>query len=63
MTSKEFTTDSLRDATFDLLSGIVHDPSQFDELTNAYLCKLHERPDGDELRRYTREIYHKILSE
>ena len=63
MKSEEFTTDSLRDVTFDLLSGIANDPTRFDELTNAYLSKIHERADGDELRRYTREIYNKILGQ
>lgn len=62
MTSPTFTTDLFRDTNFDLLSGIANDPSKFDELVQNYLTKLHQRTDGDELRRYTTEIYEKILS-
>lgn len=57
----KFNSDSFRDLTFDLLSGIANDPTQFDQLTQAYLNKLHEREDLEELRRYTREIYDKVL--
>lgn len=56
-----FTTDSFRDVTFDLLSGIANDPTKFDDYTHAYLTKLHERQDQDLLMKYTREIYEKIL--
>jgi hypothetical protein len=62
MVSINFNTDSLRDLTFDLLSGIANDPSKLDEFTDAYLIKLHKRNDSDDLRRYTRDIYEKILS-
>jgi hypothetical protein len=61
MTTTNFSTDSFRDATFDLLSGVANDPSKLDELTNAYLQKLHERNDANDLRKYTRDIYEKIL--
>ena len=61
MSTTSFNTDSFRDITFDLLSGIANDPTKFDELTNAYLIKLHERNDIDDLRKYTRDIYEKIL--
>lgn len=62
MVSTVFNTDLFRDITFDLLSGIANDPSKFDELVQNYLTKLHERTDGEELRKYTRDIYEKILS-
>jgi hypothetical protein len=62
MVTINFNTDSLRDLTFDLLSGIANDPSKLDEFTDAYLIKLHKRNDSDDLRRYTRDIYEKILS-
>jgi len=62
MVTINFNTDSLRDLTFDLLSGIANDPSKLDEFTDAYLTKLHKRNDSDDLRRYTRDIYEKILS-
>ncbi|CAF0905294.1 unnamed protein product [Rotaria sordida] len=62
MSTTEFNTDSFRDLTFDLLSGVANDTTKFDELNDAYLNKLHERTDGDNLRRYAREIYEKILS-
>ena len=61
MTTTNFNTDSFRDATFDLLSGIANDPTKLDEFTDAYLLKLHERKDIDDLRKYTRDIYEKIL--
>jgi len=61
MTTTNFNTDSFRDITFDLLSGIANDPSKFDESTDNYLIKLHERNDSDHLRKYTRDIYEKIL--
>ena len=56
-----FNNDSFRDSTFDLLSGIANDPTKFDDLTRAFLDKLHQRDDADDLRRFTREIYQKIL--
>ena len=62
MTSATFTTDLFRDTIFDLLSGIANDPSKFDEFVQKYLTELHQRTDGEELRRYAREIYEKILS-
>ena len=62
MNTTNFNTDSFRDLTFDLLSGIVNDPSKLEELTDAYLIKLHERNDSDNLRKYTRDIYEKLLS-
>jgi len=62
MSTINFNTDSFRDITFDLLSGIANDPLKFDEFTDNYLIKLHERNDSDDLRRYTRDIYEKILS-
>ena len=61
MNTTNFNTDSFRDITFDLLSGIANDPSKLDEFARAYLTKLHERTDGDNLRKYTRDIYEKIL--
>jgi hypothetical protein len=61
MTTTNFNTDSFRDLTFDLLSGIAIDPSKFDEFVDNYLIKLHERNDSDDLRKYTRDIYEKIL--
>ncbi|CAF1144823.1 unnamed protein product [Rotaria sp. Silwood1] len=62
MSATNFNTDLFRDLTFDLLSGISQDSTKFDELSDAYLNKIHERTDGDNLRQYTREIYEKILS-
>jgi hypothetical protein len=62
MVTINFNTDSFRDLTFDLLSGIANDPSKLDEFTDAYLIKLHKRNDSDDLRKYTRDIYEKILS-
>jgi hypothetical protein len=62
MTTTNFNTDSFRDITFDLLSGIANDPSKLDDFADDYLKKLHERNDSDDLRKYTREIYEKILS-
>lgn len=61
MHTHEFTTDVFRDLTFDLLSGIAHDPTKFDEYTTTYLTKLHERQDEENLKKYTREIYAKLL--
>jgi hypothetical protein len=61
MSLTNFNTDLFRDLTFDLLSGIARDSTKFDEVTNAYLNKLHERTDGDDLRKYTKDIYEKIL--
>lgn len=61
MSETDFNTDSFRDLTFDLLSGIAHDSTKFDELNQAYLTKLHERADEDKLRQYTKDIYEKIL--
>ncbi|CAF1005665.1 unnamed protein product [Adineta steineri] len=62
VTTTNFTTDILRDLTFDVLSGIANDPTKFDEFNDAYINKIHERTDGDDLKRYTRDIYEKILS-
>jgi hypothetical protein len=62
MVTANFNTDSFRDLTFDLLSGIANDPSKFDEFVHGYLTKLHERNDNDHLRKYARDIYEKILS-
>jgi uncharacterized protein YeaO (DUF488 family) len=62
VTTTNFNTDSFRDITFDFLSGIAHDPDKFDEFAQNYLTKLHERNDSDDLRKYTRDIYEKILS-
>ncbi|CAF2968458.1 unnamed protein product [Rotaria sp. Silwood2] len=61
MSVTNFNTDLFRDLTFDLLSSIANNPTEFDELNDAYLNKLNERIDGDNLRQYTREIYEKIL--
>lgn len=57
-----FNTDSFRDLTFDLLSGIADDTTKFDELTEIYLKSLHERNDLDEMKKYTKDIYDKLLS-
>jgi len=57
-----FNTDSFRDLTFDLLSGIAADPTKFEEMNEAYIKKIHERDDGEQLTKYSREIYEKILS-
>ncbi|CAF3329436.1 unnamed protein product [Rotaria socialis] len=62
MSVMNFNTDLFRDLTFDLLSDISHDSTKFDELNQSYLNKIHERIDGDELIKYTREFYEKILS-
>jgi hypothetical protein len=62
MANTNFNTDSFRDITFDLLSGIANDPLKIDELTENYLIKLHQRNDSDDLRKYSRDIYEKILS-
>ncbi|CAF0741100.1 unnamed protein product [Adineta steineri] len=62
MDTTSFNTDSFRDLTFDLLSGIANDPTKLDEFIDAYLIKLHERKDSDHLRKYTRDIYEKILT-
>jgi len=62
MATTNFNTDSFRDITFDLLSGIANDPLKIDELTENYLIKLHQRNDCDDLRKYSRDIYEKILS-
>jgi hypothetical protein len=56
-----FNTDSFRDLTFDLLSGIARDSTKFDEVNHAYINKIHEHTDIDDLRKYTRTIYEKIL--
>ena len=56
-----FNTDSFRDLTFDFLSGIARDSTKFDEMNHAYINKIHERTDLDDLRKYTRDIYEKIL--
>jgi len=61
MSGTNFNTDTFRDLTFDLLSGIANDPTKFDEFNNAYMNKIHERTDGDESRKYTKDIYEKIL--
>ncbi|CAF1220436.1 unnamed protein product [Adineta ricciae] len=57
-----FNTDLLRDQTFDLLSGIANDPTKFEEFNSAYMTKNQERTDVDNLRKYTRDIYDKIIS-
>lgn len=56
-----FNTDLLRDQTFDLLSGIANDPTKFEEFNNAYMTKNQQRTDTDILRKYTRDIYDKII--
>jgi len=61
MRTNEFTTDSFRDLTFDLLSSIAKDPTKFDEHINAYLIQIHQREDEENLKQYTREIYEKVL--
>lgn len=61
MSATNFNTDSFRDLTFDLLSGIANDPTKFDEIVDGYLSKIHERTDQDNLRKYARDIYEKIL--
>lgn len=57
-----FNTDSFRDLTFGLLSGIADDTTKFDELNEVYLKTLHERNDLDEMKKYTKDIYDKLLS-
>lgn len=57
-----FNTDSFRDLTFDLLSGIAADPTKFDELNEAYVKTIHERTDLDDLKKYCKDIYEKLLS-
>ena len=59
--STNFNTDSFRDLTFDLLSGIARDPTTFDDVNHAYITKIHERPDAEILKKYVRDIYEKIL--
>ena len=61
MSVTNFNTDSFRDLTFDVLSGIANDSTKFDELNDAYMNKIHERSDGEDLRKYTKDIYEKIL--
>ncbi len=61
MSLTNFNTDLFRDLTFDLLSGIARDSTKFDEVIDAYVNKIHERTDGDDLKKYTRDIYEKIL--
>jgi hypothetical protein len=61
MNTISFNTDLFRDLTFDVLSGIVRDSTKFDEINEAYMNKIHERTDGDNLRKYTKDIYEKIL--
>lgn len=61
MTTAAFDTDAFRDQTFDLLSGIANDPTKFDEFNDAYVTKIQQRADVDQLRKYTRELYEKIL--
>ncbi|CAF0797477.1 unnamed protein product [Didymodactylos carnosus] len=56
-----FTTETLRDLTYDLLSLIAKNPEKFDEYTEDYIKKLQSREDIDELRKYTREIFEKLL--
>lgn len=56
-----FNTDSFRDITFDLLSGIAQDATKFDDVNEAYITKIHERNDSDELKAYTKDIYEKIF--
>ena len=61
MPKDTFTTDSFRDQTFDLLSGIAHDPGKLDEFTTAYLTKLHDDPRNEQMRHYARDLYNRIL--
>lgn len=61
--SSNFNTDSFRDLTFDLLSGIARDCTTFDEMNHAYMTKVHQRTDGEILKKYVRDIYEKILGE
>ncbi len=56
-----FNTDLFRDLTFDFLSGIARDSTKFDEINDAYINKIHERTDGENLKKYTKDIYEKIL--
>jgi hypothetical protein len=60
MDKANFNTDVFRDLTFDLLSGIARDATKFDDFNEAYLNKIHERTDGDDLKKYTKDIYEKI---
>lgn len=60
MSSISFNTDSFRDSTFDLLSGISRDATKFDEVNDTYIKKIHERTDADDLKKYTKDIYEKI---
>jgi hypothetical protein len=62
MSTISFNTDSFRDLTFDLLSGIARDSTKFDEFIDAYINQIHERTDADDLKKYTKDIYEKILS-
>ncbi|CAF3012563.1 unnamed protein product [Rotaria sp. Silwood2] len=43
MSVTNFKTDLFRDLTFDLLSSIANDPTEFDELNDAYLNNVHSR--------------------
>ena len=61
MPKDNFSTDSFRDQTFDLLSGIAHDPGKLDEFTSGYLTKLHEDPRNEKMRHYARDLYNRIL--
>lgn len=61
MPAVRFNTDSFRDLTFDLLSGIADNPKKLGEFTNAYLVKLQQRTNEGACKQYTREIYEKIL--
>ncbi|UJR32078.1 hypothetical protein I4U23_019546 [Adineta vaga] len=62
MTSTNFNTDLFRDQTFDLLSGIANDPTKFEEFNDVYMTKITEHTDVDTLKKYTKDIYEKILS-
>jgi hypothetical protein len=61
MLTPRFTTELWRKQTFDLLSRIAHEPTQFDELTQAYLSKIHQRNDLETARLYSQEIVNRIL--
>jgi hypothetical protein len=61
MNLTNFNTDLFRDLTFDLLSGLARDSTKFDDIVDAYVTKIHERNDGEDLRKYTKDIYEKIL--
>jgi len=61
MSLTNFNTDLFRDLTFDLLSGIARDSTKFDEVNDDYINKIHQRTDEEDLKKYTKDIYEKIL--